>query len=359
MFVIYNKKQKIFDNCFLESTVTGHKQNRKIFQGVFGLLLLFCASSVLSAENVTPIYVANQNPFTQIFGLPKAEPGTITALHKFETGYSYYVSNNAIQDELDNGESIIWDGETARIEIKLRYGLLENLELGLDIPFVQHSGGFLDSIIRKTHKILGFPNDRQNQFEIDQIHYEINKNDKRLYESQERSKGLGDIRFSIATPIFSQSLHKNRHLALRASIKLPTGDYEYLLGSGGTDFTMGVAFSDYQSLRSINTVLTTSMGIIFMGDTKVLAELQSSNSFYSSIALNWSTSEKYALKLQLDFHSAFYSTELAQLGTSLQLLMGASFFASQQLIFDVGMTQNTQTDATTDVGFYFQARQLY
>ena len=328
------------------------------------LKLLYCVIIMsyvfnVAAEDKTPIYIANQNPFVQIFGLPKSEPGTITPKDKLEAGFLYYVSNNAISDEKANGEIITWDGETSQYNFRFRYGYSNKLELGVDIPFIHHGGGFLDAVIRRTHKILGFPNDRQNGFARDEIHYLITENDATLFEMQERRNGLGDMRFSAAIPLFGQSLHPKRHLAFRSLLKLPTGDPKYLLGSGGTDVSMGLAFSDYKTLKGIDTVLMTNFGVTYMGNTKVLREKQRHFAGYGGTTLDWLALDYLELKVQLDIHSALYQSELKQLGSSIQLIVGGTIHLPEEIFLDLGMTQQLTTDATPDVGFYILAQRLF
>jgi hypothetical protein len=310
---------------------------------------------VAYTEQVRPIYIANQNPFVQIFGLPKSEPGTITPKGRLEAGFLYYVSNNAIKND---DETFIWDGETAQYNLMFRYGVSDNLELGVDIPFIDHSGGYLDSVIRQFHKMFGYPNDRQEQFDKDQIHYKVNENGT-SFEMQERRSGLGDIRFTAAIPLFTRSLQSQRHLAFRSQLKLPTGDPDYLLGSGGTDVSTGLAYSDYQTLKAINTVLTANLGMVYMGNAEVLLAEQRHFAGYGGISLDWLALNWLELKLQLDMHSAFYQSDLAQLGSSMQLLAGGTIHLPGEVLLDLGMSQQMTTDATPDVGFYLMARHLF
>lgn len=312
-------------------------------------------ASLANAEQATPIYVANQNPFVQLFGLPKPEPGTLTPSGKFDVGFLYHVSNNAIQNET---QSFIWDGETTQYNLRVRYGVSDKLELGIDVPYINHAGGYLDSIIRRFHKMVGFPNDRQEQFDKNQIHYRVNE-DGTLFEMQERKGGLGDIRVSAAIPLFERTCHSQRHLALRSLLKLPSGDPEYLLGSGGTDLSMGLAYSDYKTLSGINTVLSAHGGMVYMGNTKVLRDLQRHFAGYGGISLDWLASKHLEFKLQFDLHSAFYESEIEQLGSSMQLLAGGTVYLPGEVILDLGMVQQVVTDATPDLGLYLFVRHLF
>ena len=317
-------------------------------------ILLTSVSSAAYAEQAAPIYVANQNPFVQIFGLPKAEPGTITPKGKLDAGFLYQVSNNAITSEEPNGESIIWDGETAQYTLRFRYGVSDKLELGLDVPYVEHSGGWLDSAIRNYHEAVGFPNDRQEQFDQDQIKYQYDE-----ISMTNKHSGLGDVRLTAAVPLFTKSLQSRRHLALRSLLKLPTGNADDLLGSGGTDVSMGLAYSDYEMLSGINTVLSTYIGGIYMGNTEVLRHKQLHFAGYGGVSLDWLALKWLELKLQMDLHSAMYDSELKQLGSSMQLLAGGTFHFPGEVLLDWGITEQVITDATPDVGFYLFLRHLF
>ncbi len=321
-----------------------------------GATTLGCmADSEQAAPNrlADPIYVANQNPFVQIFGLPKAESGIITPKGKLDAGFTYHVSNNAISSEEGN-ETIIWDGETAQYNMRFRYGVSEHLELGMDIPYVDHSGGYLDSLIRHYHDLFGMSNERQEKFEKNKLHY---KHDD--VDMTERANGFGDIRFSAAIPLFADSLHEQRYLALRPQLKLPTGDADDLLGSGGTDVSMGLAYSDFQSLRKLNMALSAHAGAIYMGNTKVLRDKQRHFAGYGGVALNWMATDYLVFKLQMDLHTAFYDSELKQLGSSMQLLAGGTARLPGNVLLDLGISEQLITDATPDVGFYLSLRHLF
>ncbi len=306
-------------------------------------------------NQATPIYVANQNPFVQIFGLPKAEPGTITPAGKLDVGFLYFVSNNAINSTA-NGESMTWDGETAQYNLRFRYGVSDQLELGMDVPYIDHSGGYLDSLIRNFHDLFGMPNDRQESFNKNELHYKI---DGEGVDIRERQSGFGDIRFSAAFSLLKKTPSTQRYLALRSQIKLPTGNSRDLLGSGGTDVSTGLAYSDYKTLSAINTVLSAHCGMIYMGNAKVLRDLQRHFAGYGGVSLDWLATKHLEFKVQLDLHSAVYESELKQLGSSIQLLAGGTAHLPGEVLLDLGMSQQVVTDATPDVGFYLMLRHRF
>ncbi|MDF7808948.1 DUF3187 family protein [Pontiellaceae bacterium B12219] len=313
-------------------------------------LLLASLGQAAHAASESPVYLANQNPFVQIYGLPKSEAGFITPKGKLDAMFLYYVSNNAYSDDPGNGEKMTWDGETSQFTMKLRYGLFERLEVGVDVPYVQQSGGYWDSVIRNFHSLVGFPNDRQEEFDKNQIDYNVSG--KSSYRMTDDHSGLGDIRFTAALPILIESERSRRALAVRSVLKLPTGDSDYLLGSGGTDISAGLAYTDKELLAVINTVLTANLGAVYMSDSDVLSEMQLNVAGYGGISADWLALRWLEVKLQLDMHSAMYDTELVQLGSSLQLLAGATIHVPGDVLIDFGISEQLVTDATPDVGFY-------
>lgn len=317
------------------------------------------SGSVFARDELSgPAYLANQNPFVQIFGLPQFESGFISPAKKLDVGFLYYVSNNSIDAESGSGDRLIWDGETATYNLRFRYGAFEWLELGLDVPVIDNDGGYLDSLIRHFHDLFSMPNDRQEAFSKNQLHYLYEDNGEIVYENTERKSGLGDIRISAAVPLVG-SVEQGRQLSLRSSVKLPTGDAEDLLGSGGTDFSIGTSFSDLTSFDALNLFYSLNLGVIMLGDSDVFHVQQESFAGYGGVNLGWKAFKQLSFKIQLDGHTAMYDSEFKQLGSSLQLSAGGSAMLPGSILLDMGMTQNTTTDATPDLGLYLLVRRLF
>lgn len=311
-----------------------------------------------SEQKQAPIYLANQNPFVQIYGLPKSEAGFTTPKGGLDVAFLYYVSNNAFSDDTGAGETMVWDGETAQYTVRVRYGLFDRLELGIDVPYVQHSGGYLDSLIRDFHAFFGFPNDRQEEFDKNQIDYDVDSNGN-TYKMDKAESGLGDIRFTAAVPLLMGSEESRRYLALRSVLKVPTGDSDYLLGSGSTDISAGLAYSDFELLKFMNTALSANLGMLYMGDSDVLSDIQNNFAGYGGLSASWLAVSWLELKIQLDFHTAMYDSDLIQLGTSTQLIGGGTVYLPGDFRLDLGITEQIATDATPDVGFYLMVGYLF
>ena len=111
------------------------------------LSLILLAGSASGADlAISPFQTGNRAPMTQIFGLPTPghalvlPPGEHAAELALDTAQNYTHNSSG-------GESAFFDGETYRFNLNLRRGLTPRLEVGLDLPYLMHRGGFLDGFI--------------------------------------------------------------------------------------------------------------------------------------------------------------------------------------------------------------------
>ncbi len=106
-------------------------------------------------------------------------------------------------------------------------------------------------------------------------------------------------------------------------------------------------------------VLHLNAGMLYMGNADVLRDKQLHFAGYGGGSLGWQVWRYIELKVQLDYHTAFYDSGLDQLGTSLQLLGGGTAKLPGDMFLDLGISQQLATDATSDVGFYLMVRHLF
>ncbi len=101
--------------------------------------------------------IRNHNPFLQIFGLPAFQTGELVEPGRLEFGISYDMANDA--DDADRlTERLVIDVESHVLNMSLRRSVGKRFEFGIDVPWVRHSGGFLDSVIYNFHNAVGLSN---------------------------------------------------------------------------------------------------------------------------------------------------------------------------------------------------------
>jgi Protein of unknown function (DUF3187) len=299
-----------------------------------------------------PYATVNRNPFVQVYGLPAAQSAQLLANQQSRWALQLEAASNFTTNSAGN-ESIVIDGETHRANLQFRYGLSDTLELGVDLPYLSHEAGRLDNFIDDWHDFFGLPDGGRTDRAQDQIQYTYQQGNqqgnKTLVNVNDSTDGVGDISLSLG---YQLSNTATRQWALRGGVKLPTGDADSLQGSESTDVFLGVNVSDQGLLSGQNITLHASAGALWVGGGEVIESAQEDWAVYGSSTLSWRYNEHLSFKTQLDFHSAFYDSELKELGdNSAQLILGGAVKLGQQWTLDLSVSEDIVVDTASDVVF--------
>jgi hypothetical protein len=259
------------------------------------------------------------------------------------------ISNNFTEDNKGR-EAIFIDGETHRANIQFRYGLSDAIELGIDVPYLSHDSGSLDSVIEDWHDLFSFPDGGRPEFPRDQLQFTYQRDGQTISSVTSSNDGVGDVSLSMG---YQLSQSETRQWAVRTALKLPTGDADDLLGSESTDLSLGLNVSDQGLLQQYNITLHGSAGVLLMDGGEVLEDLQEDWVMYGSSTLSWQASSNVSLKLQLDAHTAFYDSALTELGDdSAQLILGGAIRLGESWILDLALSEDIAVDTAPDVVFH-------
>lgn len=300
--------------------------------------------------DIQPFYLNNQNPFIQIFGLPKAESARLVANGHFRSITTLDIVNNTVQGEMGS-EKLVLDGETYRLNMALRYGLSQLSEFGVDIPLIEHRQGRFDNFIRNWHDFFGLSNKEQKQFEPNQLNYYYQNNSNKKIDIHDNQSGVGDIRLSLAGSGTTVINWLPETLIYRALVKLPTGDSKKLLGSGAFDAALSVSQKNNNLLMDYYSEFMGQVGILWLGKSDLFPDMQRRYAIFASSSIDWDYWKPLVFKAQLDFHSSFYKSEIGHLGkSSVQLTVGGAINIGKDTHFDIGVSENLITDSTPDIG---------
>jgi len=156
-------------------------------------LLLGCvALSALADEQPADAFpLRNHNPLLQTFGLPSFQTNEIAAEGAWDFSFNLDIANDA--DDADRlVERLIIDAESRVLNLSLRRRLSERFEMGIDVPYVRHSGGSLDSLIFDFHNLVGLPNSNRDGPQ-DQYRLLFEQRGVVLYDTNTPTSGLGDV----------------------------------------------------------------------------------------------------------------------------------------------------------------------
>lgn len=317
-------------------------------------IIFVAAAQNLQADTATPFYTVNQNPLIQMHGLPPLESGEVTAAGTTKSWAILDIASNSIA-EAASQETITLDGETYRLNFAFRRGIKRNLEVGIDIPYITHTGGTLDGFIRNWHDLFGLSNSERNQFADNQLQYEYTRNGVVIDNITRHTDGIGDIRLSAAWQKRCDKGDELRCTAIRAALKLPTGRAEDLTGSGSVDLSIGATTTRTYERYTFHY----GGGLLINGDNDLLKAQQERAVAFGNLGINYQP-KAYSwmvLKAQLDGHSAFYNSALKNLGSdSIQVNVGGTIHVTERTALDIGVAEDIVTSTVPDVVFHLALR---
>ena len=184
-----------------------------------------------------PLRLVNQQPLQLLFLQQFPDLATpVEAGHAL--GHLNVALTNTLLLERRNFTADL-DLEMVRAVLDLRYGLLPNLEAGLDIPLLYTYSGILDNFIEGVER--GFHGLRflRKQQHAGEFAYRVSHGTEQFIGGREDAVGIGDMVVKIKLSL----LHEESWLpavSVRAALKVPTGSTSRAFGSGEVDGGMGV-----------------------------------------------------------------------------------------------------------------------
>jgi hypothetical protein len=330
----------------------------RIWRGLALILGLLFYPTPAQAVEITPFYTQNQSPVVMIYGLPSIGEASLVPVGKVDSRFSLDIANNFVEISKNKpkGEEIVLDGESTRITLDLRYGVARRMELGIQIPYVTVSGGFLDTPIERFHSATGAGQGLRPVEPRNRLLYYYENNGKMLFYRNNSIQGLGDIRLSGGWQLYQEP---SAAVALRASLKLPTG--ERFLGSGGTDLALWLTTRKDFKAGSGQIGVFGGAGILGMTEGNLLPDQQQSVVWFWDIGVGWSPISWLAIKAQVDGHTPFYkNSDLRPLSHNAAMLtFGGTVAFSGQTTLDLGITEDLEVNTTPDVVIHFSIRHRF
>ncbi|MDX1932052.1 MAG: DUF3187 family protein [Capsulimonadales bacterium] len=137
------------------------------------------------------------------------------------------------------------DFEEQRLYLGYARGIGSGQEIGLSLVYVSRNGGWLDHFIDSWHKVFGFEGGGRGNIPRNRTLFRVTDAAGQVIidDSVSRS-GFGDTLLEYRRELqrLPAAVERTRRigLAARALLKLPTGNRNHLLGSGKTDFGLGL-----------------------------------------------------------------------------------------------------------------------
>ena len=313
-----------------------------------GLMLLACASF---AE---PLNDQNIGPIPGVFHFPDSTDGANLAARGRLSWSLFAITASHSTEASAADESLSLDGETDRVEFGLRYGLGERFEVGIEVPYLRHKSGGLDSLIDTWHSTLNLPDgDRENQLD-DQLRIAYEDASGLRLDLEQNASGIGDLRLTAGWRLRESPTYKS---ALRFGVSLPTGDSAQLLGSGGPTLSLGLA-GDARALggsERLNGYYRVQA--IYIGKPDLLADRYHDFVGQLSAGLGFAITPAIEIRVQAGARSAVYDSRINALGEpAATLTMGANFGLSDNYLLSLGFIEDIKPESAPDVSFLIALR---
>lgn len=318
-------------------------------------LLLMVLPLPTRASDIVPFRTYNQNPVTQIFGLPAIGESAVLKKGMKEAGLFLDLANNHA-DSSSGGERIVIDGETYLLNITGRFGVSNRVEIGFEVPYIFQSGGFLDSFIEDYHSAFGFSDGGRGQTPNGRLLFRYQRSGSNVFLVDKCGSGIGDIRLTAGIQLYENYQADPRAIALRISLKLPTGDSHQLRGSGGADLALWLVGSrGYKTEGTGMWEVFGGAGLLGMSNGDLMPEQQRHAVLFGSLGAGWKPLSWLALKVQLDGQTSFYKDSgLDEINSpSAQAVVGGSLFFSDKSSLEIGLSEDLIIKTAPDVVFHF------
>ena len=202
---------------------------RKLFTILFCGSLIWLPGTVFSFDG--PLQVRNQFPLF----LPLAPPFLESAAVRDSASVS--VSHSSVYvTESSPSWTINMDLELTEIAIRLKKRLNDRLEIGLDVPFLRPTEGFLDRPLADFHDALGTKDYNRHERPYNTFLFEVLYQGRPVILPEAGKAGIGDMRLT-----FKQEVIEGFPLvSVMGSIEFPTGDAKTGYGNGSYDASLAV-----------------------------------------------------------------------------------------------------------------------
>ena len=296
-----------------------------------------------------PLQITNLSPLASLRAIPSQR--SVEAARGLSWAASATLSNHFTVEKGDE-EALFLDGQTDALMLSLRYGLPNQWDVEVTLPWRHHSGGFTDNVISSWHRFFGLPDGNRDNYPTDALHYQLSQpeHDRRLSRS---ASGLGDIHVAVSRPLLKID---GGQLGISAGIKTASGQSSDWLGSGATDVYALLRFSG-QQLGGWPLWWHGQLGGTKAGESDLLGPQQRRSLWFAGLAAEWRFSPRWSALIQYDAHSALLDGELEALSDPAGMLSFAlRWRPTSRWMIDAGFSEDVVVESAPDITFLLNAR---
>ena len=260
-----------------------------------------------------------------------------------ETSLSLSLSHSSVYVVKDSAQwSAHLDIELTELNLRYKKDIPGLFEIGVDVPVVRATAGFMDRPLAWYHRTFGFPDYGRSSRPNNDFLYDIKKDGAPVIEGDNDRVGFGDVRLTLKKKIMGT----DPVISVLADLELPTGNARVGYGNGSVD--TGVAVLLDKDLGA-ETKLYANLGAVFPGDLKAFQTVGLSNFIYAGAGIEALVWPRVGLLAQLMVQTSPYPhTGISQIDdTGMILVLGGRYYADAGS-FELSLTEDPNTSGAPD-----------
>ncbi|ERJ20510.1 hypothetical protein SSPSH_000620 [Salinisphaera shabanensis E1L3A] len=303
-----------------------------------------------------PLAFSDQSPTVSIYGLPRADGYTVAEPGAWRAGLRVDYTSHYTEQQAGR-ESLLFDGETTRAALIFERGFGDDWQATVEIPFVDHSGGFADGFIDDFHDVFGFSDGGRSSAPRDQQSFRYQRDGRLALDVSDSPSGVGDVRLGLKKRLAGVG---DWGMAVAGELKLPTGDADRLTGSGAADVSFWGTVGNNQNGTSRWRMLAGAGGL-YSGQGDVLEAQRVQEVAFGWATLGYAVAPSFVVKVQAYAHSAFYEdTDIEALdGTAVAGALGVDWMLNERSRMEFAIIEDLNTGASPDVSFLLGLRHAF
>ncbi|OGK10697.1 MAG: hypothetical protein A2Y63_02990 [Candidatus Riflebacteria bacterium RBG_13_59_9] len=295
-----------------------------------------------------PLPTRNQHPVHLMCFNFHAERARVLSPGKSEFAFRFDGANNMVK-KTEDGTIVDLDFEGWNYQFEYRRGL-DAGEVTVLVPLRDNTHGFMDNIIDSWHGFFGFKRGDRPDYPANDYRFFLRNAQGNVLNIPSDKLGLADISLMWKAEIGGAD--PQRTLSYRAALKLPTGDPDDGLGSGGADIGVGLAYERlgrrWAGYANLNYIIN--------GDTDFTG-FEANNVWTGCLACEYRLRPTWWVTGQINFAQYPLTTGISTLDRdSQELLFGFHKLLSKRVLFSGGFSEDIRTNTGPDFGITGELR---
>jgi hypothetical protein len=301
-----------------------------------------------------PLYDQDNAPVSGIYNLVDSTEGAdLLPIGRFAWSLSSITSSHAVSDR-SGDEQLVFDGETTRMELRLRYAPTERLEIGLELPYLWHSEGNLDSLIDTWHDIFNLPGGNRVTRATDILEFRYGNAAGNELNLSGSANGIGDLRLTAGWRLGDNPDHAR---ALRFAVTAPTGEAMDLLGSDAVTVGFGYAGDVRNMTAGGKLSLFYRLHATWIDEPAILPEIYNEWIGHAAGGFGYRATRWLDLRAQVLARTATHDADVQSLGESSWILsFGGNIRLGDYYELSLSVGEDIKVESSPDVSFQLSLR---